>query len=989
MTRWHLQPRTVGLGLVSPTCVVLATIALILNIPIAAHAANTDLHQMGPPARPHLSANGTAGLVFAGQTELGPPGNTPYNIVYDNRTGQLFVTEWPSYLVVVSGSPPVVLHSIFLGPNTDPVGIAYDRANDTVFVGVYPEGIVVVSATTYSIVERLPLGFQPLWLAYDPATESVYSPGPNLTEVNGSTYAVTNFPSPVPAYGGVLAFVYNPVTRYLMVMGFNSQPIVVGWVYAINPVNGTFVWGAYTNLDGQYSGLGVDTQDGSLFLPQAGAPLVVLNGTTGGAEWQVAVPSGEGCFLVSVALAYDANSSDMLVGGCGGVVRSIDTANESVGGPVAVGGSPASIAVDTSTGNPYVLNWDTNSVAVLTANGSGVLSLAKVGGWPTAITIDSSTGTAFVLSSTNVSVINLTSHLLVGSIDVGVNESLVGGFAQVAMTPQSILYNPTDQDVFVANSGNNTVTVFSAHTNRIVATIPVTNSPLALAWNNGTNEVYVACWGYLDVISGATLKVEENMSLGGNLPDGIAYVPSLHEVFVDNNAIESSSNPGITVVSVATNSTIGSIPLPSNASDTGQLVYDNRTGDVYVAGAGLLGLYLSDQDDYIVDPSTLTLVGSIPVGTDPYGIAPETGSNYLLATAGYNGTVSLIDETIGSATYSVTLPIGTLPQGVAFDPASSQAIVVDSGNDSVSYLVPRELYPVTFSETGLPNGTSWSVSLNGSMNTSTTNTTSFHEPNGTYPFEVGGVARYTITTPTGIVTVNGTNVTVAVHFTPTTPETYSVDFTESGLPPGTNWSVTLNGTTRESGQSEIVFQEPNGSYSFSVGPLWIYLEVPGSGTIDVNGGSVSKTIVFSSPCFGGSGCFGRYIVEFTERGLPVGTAWSFTINGSTISGSAASLTFSLQNGTYPFTVGEVAGYSVDPQSGSITVNGSGPNKEITFTPTTSSAPTLWGLSVVDWYILVGVIAGVAVAGIAVAVVRQHRGKVPPDDETSIRPPQGP
>jgi len=42
--------------------------------------------------------------------------------------------------------------------------------------------------------------------------------------------------------------------------------------------------------------------------------------------------------------------------------------------------------------------------------------------------------------------------------------------------------------------------------------------------------------------------------------------------------------------------------------------------------------------------------------------------------------------------------------------------------------VTPTLYTITFKESGLPSGTSWSVTLNRVTETSTTNTITFHEP---------------------------------------------------------------------------------------------------------------------------------------------------------------------------------------------------------------------------------------------------------------------
>jgi thermopsin len=80
-------------------------------------------------------------------------------------------------------------------------------------------------------------------------------------------------------------------------------------------------------------------------------------------------------------------------------------------------------------------------------------------------------------------------------------------------------------------------------------------------------------------------------------------------------------------------------------------------------------------------------------------------------------------------------------------------------------LLPFAIYEVTFTETGLTHGTSWSVTLNGITATSTTSTIQFYDPDGTYAFTVGAVAGHTAHPSSGAVTVHGGPLTKHIHWT--------------------------------------------------------------------------------------------------------------------------------------------------------------------------------------------------------------------------------
>jgi len=171
-------------------------------------------------------------------------------------------------------------------------------------------------------------------------------------------------------------------------------------------------------------------------------------------------------------------------------------------------------------------------------------------------------------------------------------------------------------------------------------------------------------------------------------------------------------------------------------------------------------------------------------------------------------------------------------------------------------------YVVTFSESGLPAGTSWSVSVErtwsggpvgngspvplpsstpswgvGTTHTSTNATVSFCLRNGTYRFSVAeavnGSGVYAPAPSAGNLTVNGSAVNVPIVFSAL--RLYSVSFVEVGLPAGTTWSVQLFGaagvgptppwgptpacanlTSNSSNSTSVGFSLPNGTYGFKV-----------------------------------------------------------------------------------------------------------------------------------------------------------------------------
>src|SRR2546422_713045 len=207
------------------------------------------------------------------------------------------------------------------------------------------------------------------------------------------------------------------------------------------------------------------------------------------------------------------------------------------------------------------------------------------------------------------------------------------------------------------------------------------------------------------------------------------------------------------------------------------------------------------------------------------------------------------------------------PAAVVYDSGNGYVYIANYGSNTTSVIStttpPRGFFPVTFTETGLPAGTSWSVALNGPSKTSTTTTITFYEPNGTYSYAVGGVPDYIAAPASGSVTLSGAPVGVTISFTSGTAVTYTVTFTGTGLPSGSSWSVTLGGDMMSSISGTIAFTKPNGTYTFSIGTVPGYSASPSSGTLTVNGRAVGVSISFAAvapPSFLGLPAMVRYAV---------------------------------------------------------------------------------------------------------------------------------
>ncbi|MGD0249964.1 MAG: hypothetical protein ABSB97_03620, partial [Thermoplasmata archaeon] len=285
------------------------------------------------------------------------------------------------------------------------------------------------------------------------------------------------------------------------------------------------------------------------------------------------------------------------------------------------------------------------------------------------------------------------------------------------------------------------------------------------------------------------------------------------------------------------------------------------------------------------------------------------------------GTDSLTFTGLANGTYSYSIA-GNSGWHQATLPYSGSVSVNGASVTEPTLVYTLVTYSVTFMETGLHSGTMWSVTIGSVTLSSTTNKIVFHLGNGTYSYHVGIVPGYK-TTQNGSFTVSGLPVTVTVAFS---VKKYTITFTETGLPSGTSWCVTLTpGSTTCSTTGSIKVSDPNGTYSYAITPIAGYHITTGSytGSVTVNGANPANIAVHWTQV--------KYTVSFTETGLPHGTSWQVTIDSQTKSGTGKTISFSLPNGTYSFTITSTGYTETSNPPSPLTVNGATATVRVTFT----------------------------------------------------------
>jgi len=312
------------------------------------------------------------------------------------------------------------------------------------------------------------------------------------------------------------------------------------------------------------------------------------------------------------------------------------------------------------------------------------------------------------------------------------------------------------------------------------------------------------------------------------------------------------------------------------------------------------------------------------------------------------GTDSLaFEDGNGTFSYTVTGVAGWHQTTLAY---SGSVSVTGLGVTEPTLVFFQVNYTITFTESGLPGGTAWAVTLAGNTVGSTDTTVVFSEPNGTYSYHIDYVAGYASTPASGSKTVAGVALSVSVPFVQVV---YDLTFVESTLPHGTSWEVKVDSVPMTSTTGSIAFSLPNGTYDYTIGYVSGWMPTANSGSATISGTSVSVTVSFLQV---------HYTLTFTETGLPTTghpKTWTVSLDGVTESSTSASIAFPVANGTHTYLVRGPGGFrvsSVLPPEGTISINGENASQAVTFVRGGTGAVTFHEIGLAtgtEWCVTLG------------------------------------
>jgi len=305
-----------------------------------------------------------------------------------------------------------------------------------------------------------------------------------------------------------------------------------------------------------------------------------------------------------------------------------------------------------------------------------------------------------------------------------------------------------------------------------------------------------------------------------------------------------ASSPSALTVAAWINS-----PLPGDGSS---VIHYMDNGEFVMATSGgpgelVFGVKLTNDKWYDVYSTTTpnvwhfiaatwTMGGNLELYVDGQLVSQTTVPDYYLYSSGYGSVIG------ASWPYPPTQYFNGLMDNVRVYTTALSADEIEALYGST----------VTFTESGLTQGSEWSVTFNGATQDSTSGSIIFNSQLGIYPFSVTPSPASPCSD--GFINVTG-SITVPLEWVSTGATTYYISINAYGLPKGTFWSATYGHIIANSTSSLHRFSFPSGGdYRFSMSSAG-YVTEPSSVVIEVglHGGQKSATtqVIFipkGNPC---------------------------------------------------------------------------------------------------------------------------------------------
>ena len=331
---------------------------------------------------------------------------------------------------------------------------------------------------------------------------------------------------------------------------------------------------------------------------------------------------------------------------------------------VNVGKLPGQMVVNPAAHSAFVVNRGGNSVSVVDTESLKVTRTIAVGSAPLAIAANPPANMVYVANSGD------------GTISAIAGTSKAASSWSVGGQPIALAVDSSLNRLYVADATQNQIEILNADNGTLLATIPTKLTPVALALNVASHDLFVACTGRtgtMVVIDGVHAQVITTVK---SLP---ADISSISVDPMTNVAVLVSPSANKYVAIDAANGYAVTTASGDGAADPDATAYDPADGGLFFfgdSGDGNVFFSLGDGGIHLGNAYAIPVIGTGALALNPnvnlMGVVLPASVEVVYLSA--PNDPSIYHE----------LSTGKKPANLAFDPLSNRLFVSNAGSNTVS-----------------------------------------------------------------------------------------------------------------------------------------------------------------------------------------------------------------------------------------------------------------------------------------------------------------
>jgi gliding motility-associated-like protein len=629
-----------------------------------------------------LPASGTGNIASFNAVNIGNTSVTATITVTPLPSGYAYVSNsgGSNYVSVINTVTQSVVTTIPVGIH--PFGVVVSPDGTRVYITNGDAGTVsVINTITNQVVSTITVGESPRSIAISPDGESIYV----VNYGSGTVSVISTATNTISAIISLTAYSLGGVSvsqdsKWIYVNVLNQNTIIV-----INAATNSTASEINTGEISETDYMATSPTGNRVYATSNGNSLLEINSITNTIIATIPLPGSANSIAVSPdgsrVYVTNPNNDQVFV---------INTITNAVVTTIAVA-SPGGISVTPDGTSVYVTNENNNTVSIISTATNTIVNTINVGQLPVAFGDFIGVGVTCPGVPTTFT-ITVKPSVLQGTISPGVVTGIISACAGGASA------SPDIEQFSVSGTNRTTPITVTAPAGFEVSLSSGSGYGGSVTINQNNQVVYVrsAAGDAAGNISGnvvlsSTTAPSVNVAVTG-IVNALPTVNTISPQTVTNGAATAAVNfTGTGNTFTWTNDTPG-IGLP--ASGTGNIASFNAvntgsspvTATVTVTPSSVGYAYIPySRSNYlsVINTATQTVVGTITVGIDPFGIVVSPDGTRVYITNG-EGTVSVIDPVTNQVIN--TINVGGTPTSIAISPDGKSIYVAYNGLNSISVI---------------------------------------------------------------------------------------------------------------------------------------------------------------------------------------------------------------------------------------------------------------------------------------------------------------